>query len=378
MGASDGAVPRERRRSDRRLWGTLAVVWLMRGTTRDAIVAGIFAGLACGAKLTGVPMLLVIVPFAVFVASRLGRRDADAPRVGISGIVAFVVIGTLVLSPWLIRNMVWTGNPLYPERMEWLGGGAMDALQQERWRAAHSPRVDQLDVGSRWHAFITHTTTEWRGAYWLGAGMIGVIGLGLIRRSMLGLTLAIALAGLLTFWLTLTHLQGRFLVFAIPLVAMGAMLLPARAMPLALAPAIASVVIGFVFAGRDLSRVSPVMGMTDPQQLTALAVQDDEIARLITQTDRPIVLVGEAKAYWYAVPADRLIWRSVFDVASHAPTASPLSADEFVRAWVGEVPAGAIIIVFPGELRRFANTYRHLPPLPSEWEPMSAPFVYRR
>ena len=61
-----------------------------------------------------------------------------------------------------------------------------------------------------------------------------------------------------------------------------------------------------------------------------------------------------------------------------AITKGTAAADEFVRAWVGEVPAGAIIIVFPGELRRFANTYRHLPPLPSEWEPMSAPFVYRR
>lgn len=360
------------------LWGTLALVWLMRGDLRGAMVGGMFAGLACGAKLTGVPLLLVIVPFAVLVASRIARPDIDEPRVGIGGVGTFFVVGMLVLSPWLIRNTVWTGNPLFPERMEWFGGGAMDVLQQERWRAAHSPRADQSSIASRMSALIAHTATEWRGAYWLGAGMIGVIALGLIRRSALGLTLAIALLGLVAFWLTLTHLQGRFLVFAIPLVAMGAMLLPARVMPIALVPAVASLIIGFIFAGRDLSRVSPVMGMTDPQQLTALALQDEELASLITQTDRPIVLVGEAKAYLYAVPADRLIWRSVFDVASHAPSAPPLPADDFVRAWVGDVPAGAIVIVFPAELRRFADTYRYIPPIPAQWQPMSAPFVYRR
>src|SRR4051812_1465442 len=68
---------------------------------------------------------------------------------------------------------------------------------------------------------------------------------------------------------------------------------------------------------------------------------------------RPIVLAGDAKAFWY--PNSPLRYRTVFDV-----DVPPGASDrELIAAWIGaDAPPDACVIVNTGELERFANTYR--------------------
>ncbi len=107
-----------------------------RAVRRDPLlVAGVMAGLACGVKITAVPMLLAAVPVAVVAAV---GRSMPWRRLAV-GCAAFVVAGAVVVGPWLVRNAAWAGNPLWPVGMSVLGRDHFSAGQVERFRVAHSP-----------------------------------------------------------------------------------------------------------------------------------------------------------------------------------------------------------------------------------------------
>ena len=44
----------------------------------------------------------------------------------IVGCALFIVAGSLVLSPWLLRTFVWSGNPIFPLAMKVLSGELHD------------------------------------------------------------------------------------------------------------------------------------------------------------------------------------------------------------------------------------------------------------
>jgi len=84
----------------------------------DAILAGTLAGFAAGVKYTAA-IALPAGFFAIWAAlpSRRGLRLG----------LAFLATGSLVLSPWLIKNLAITGSPLYP----YLGGGEETAVVRQ-------------------------------------------------------------------------------------------------------------------------------------------------------------------------------------------------------------------------------------------------------
>ncbi len=80
----------------------------MRGTL--LVVAGTMAGLALGCKYTAGPTVVVPLLGAAVLAGPAGRRVVARLLDGCR-----VLAGTLVaFSPWAIRNLVVTGNPIYP------------------------------------------------------------------------------------------------------------------------------------------------------------------------------------------------------------------------------------------------------------------------
>ncbi|MBI5029615.1 MAG: glycosyltransferase family 39 protein [Chloroflexi bacterium] len=83
----------------------------------DFALAGIFAGLAMGEKYTAVfvPLVLLVLIF---------RLDGRA----IVAMIVFGVSAAVVASPWLIRNWIFVGNPVYP--FVW-GGVNWDSFRAE-------------------------------------------------------------------------------------------------------------------------------------------------------------------------------------------------------------------------------------------------------
>src|SRR5687768_17499732 len=129
------------------LYGTLAIGHALKslvsdeGRIRRLALAGAMAGFACGVKLTAAPLLLVGVPVALAVAGR--------SRTPWKGLAVFVALGVLTFAPWLVRNVVWAGNPVFPEAQSVFGPAHFTETQSERWRRAHSATPAQSGVPAR-------------------------------------------------------------------------------------------------------------------------------------------------------------------------------------------------------------------------------------
>jgi hypothetical protein len=368
------------------LYSTLAVGWAMlairepEGRVRKFVIAGVMAGLACGAKLTGVPEVLIGVPVVAGVVMLLARRawagDADAPvgrlRRELAGPVLFGIAGLIVFAPWLVRNQVWVGNPVFPEGASVLGRGYFSEVQVERWHRAHSPQPEQRPIGARLRAFGGEVLTSWQFAYVLVP--LGVVGMILARRRAENLFLAGMLLLLTVFWLGLTHLQGRFYLLALPVCAIAAAQIEWRGMllPLALLVIVAATVPGWVRVHRTiLARLygepgSPAGGMVSVLGGPLKATENVSWITIASTEQLPdgarLLLVGDAKAFWYPIPMSRLRYRTVFD----ADTSNGRGIDQ---AW-GVTAAredGEWVLIDPQELQRLDQTYQPFPPLPTEW-----------
>lgn len=82
-----------------------------------AILVALFLSLSAGTKYTG---LLVIAVAGLVCLAAAGRGGIKAALVACS-------LGFALASPWYIRNVVWTGNPVYPFFYGKLGGAHWDA-----------------------------------------------------------------------------------------------------------------------------------------------------------------------------------------------------------------------------------------------------------
>jgi len=105
-------------------------VWLDKPTARSAVMVGLAGGGACATKYLSVglvagPLLAVMLAVCAFRRAR-----------GTHWVLAVAACATL-FSPWLLRNAVHTGNPVFPLATGTFGRGHWTAAQADRWDAAH-------------------------------------------------------------------------------------------------------------------------------------------------------------------------------------------------------------------------------------------------
>ncbi len=94
---------------------TAALLSLVKWREREAkwrylLASAFFTGLAAGTKYNGLIVIFLLslaVPFLV--PRRLKKSWQGAGR-----LLFFFLVAVAVFSPWMIRNYVWTGNPVYP------------------------------------------------------------------------------------------------------------------------------------------------------------------------------------------------------------------------------------------------------------------------
>ncbi|MCW5849463.1 MAG: glycosyltransferase family 39 protein [Anaerolineae bacterium] len=79
--------------------------WWERGERGWLVLAGVFAGWAAGTKYTG---LVFVGLLGLAVVYRAWRDRRLAPS------LVFALAAVLVASPWYVRTMLYTGDPLYP------------------------------------------------------------------------------------------------------------------------------------------------------------------------------------------------------------------------------------------------------------------------
>lgn len=93
--------------------------WRRRGyRTGLLLLAGLLAGLSAGTKYNGllaVGILSLLVP-VLFLRGRPGASGLKALGCG----VAFFMSAMVAFSPWMIRNLMWKNNPVYPLLDKWI------------------------------------------------------------------------------------------------------------------------------------------------------------------------------------------------------------------------------------------------------------------
>ena len=90
----------------------LLIRWRERQELRILLLAGVCCGLAAGTKYNGLIVLFLLSCFAPFLTRGSSEKSNDISP-AFAGLI-FLSCSVLVFSPWLIRNFLWTANPVYP------------------------------------------------------------------------------------------------------------------------------------------------------------------------------------------------------------------------------------------------------------------------
>lgn len=348
-------------------WATRAVRSGTAAVVPSLVISGIFAGFAAGTKIIAVPMLIVALPIAI-VLSAFIRRTAESIRMKrlIPGCGAFVLAATLTVSPWLVRNLIWTGNPMFPVAMSTLGHGNFSPQQVERFRTAHTAPASMSSVPSRFAAFGTEILASWQ--FGLILFPLAIAAAVQRRKRIETWVCIILLIGMAGVWIFATHLMGRFFVIAIPI----ASILIAR-IDWGRARA-AGITMVAIFAGISFWNVhirfadvagygrNGLFGLLDFRPLLA-----EELGPVIDRSTGAVVLAGDAKAFLYPIPMPRLRYRVVFnlDFAGIDVTSPRQTLGAWAGASLDSLPPDSVIYVDPMEWKRLSDSY-HIPPIPAD------------
>ncbi|MBU2620989.1 MAG: glycosyltransferase family 39 protein, partial [Proteobacteria bacterium] len=99
--------------------------WIESGfKLRHLVASAFFCGLAVGTKYNALIVFFLLSMFVMFAYSRVFRNRVKQPDSmrksslvsikALSYASVYIIIVLLVFSPWMIRNYVWTKNPVYP------------------------------------------------------------------------------------------------------------------------------------------------------------------------------------------------------------------------------------------------------------------------
>ncbi len=217
------------------------------------VVAGLLAGSAMACKYPG--LVSVVIPLGAVVTICAYRRGAGRSNLKMGGddsvsgasdmtppilnlehptpsvlkaLLAFGVGVTIAIGPWLLKNIVETGNPVYPLAYGLFGGRDWDAASHAKWRAGHSPST--YAVSDLAEKFIDVTAkADWLSPLlfafaplaWAYGTMISQIQIPNSKfQTHLIRWLSLYVAYLFAQWWLLTHRIDRFWVPLIPVVAL--------------------------------------------------------------------------------------------------------------------------------------------------------------
>ncbi|MFN0134242.1 MAG: hypothetical protein ACKVW3_17150 [Phycisphaerales bacterium] len=347
---------------------------------RRALVAGLLVGVACGCKPTA--LFLLTPGVAVLLI-------ASAPRQIATSLAFAALAGALAIAPWLLRNALHGGNPVFPFAAAWFGNAHWSPEQLSRYASAHHFRGTVLDrlrllvlpdpsdpAGPR-HRGLLHP--QWSIFFPLAA----VAWFVLSRRandlrtrrlaSLLGFGMALGLVA----WLFFTHIQSRFLLpLAVPaavLIGLAATTVTRPAIPAVLL-AVLSIASVWNFlmqpGGAESDRTgtpnallvpgpSTLTGQHARAALAAASPQDrDEFLancpipafiNLVTPPNVGVLLVGTATPLYYT---GRIMYATTWDESPLARAIRKHPGNP--RAWAADLAAlgVGIIVIDESELAR--------------------------
>ena len=185
---------------------------------RWALLTGLMAGSAMACKYPGLISVVLPLLAALTIGPRLIRSREDSTgqqRLDWGVLFAFGIGVALTIGPWLLKNLVETGNPVYPLAWGIFGGRDWDAVLNARWKGAHSPSNYAL---SDFLFFIVDVTLR---NDWLSGLLYALAPLAFCVFSVRASAkwLGLYLGWLFLSWWLFTHRLDRFWLPMVPLAA---------------------------------------------------------------------------------------------------------------------------------------------------------------
>jgi len=181
-------------------------------------IAGLLAGFSAGYKYTALPLIaLPIVLLPLFLCATWQVRLKGVFIVGM-GVV-------ITLSPWWVRNIIQTGNPVFPLAYSVFGAkqGTWDDELNERWEYAHSTSAAHAEDRPIVVQALQRTMGDFR------LGLVGVVlaAAGAVRRRDRWTAALVTMLLLQSFiWFQATHLFARFaVVLLLPMIVLASRVL---------------------------------------------------------------------------------------------------------------------------------------------------------
>ncbi len=171
------------------------------------LLLGLLAGGAMACKYPA--LISAVIPLGLLALVDCRRARSPAP------VLACLLGWSLVMVPWLARNVVDTGNPVYPLGYRVFGGQVWNEAREAQWQQAHGPKAPTLDALAGSLVDVAGRS-DWQSPLYLAFAPLAFIRPGSRR-------MAVALAGyaaylFLTWWL-LTHRLDRFWLPLLPCLA---------------------------------------------------------------------------------------------------------------------------------------------------------------
>ncbi len=184
---------------------------------KRGLLAGALVGVACGCKPTALLLGAPVVGLVLLATT--------PPRALLPAVVAGAAAGVCMLAPWLVRNAMAGGNPVFPALTGVFGSAHWSAEQVDRYTRAHTFDGGLLDAlrlfvlpdpgdpaasASRpVHRGLLHPQWAFAAPIALVTGFIAVAFRGTRR---VGIALVVGVAVQILVWATATHVQSRFLM----------------------------------------------------------------------------------------------------------------------------------------------------------------------
>lgn len=202
-----------------------------RPAWRSALLPGLLAGAALACKYPA--LVSVVAPLGIAVGALACRcrtahipaatatlldtpRDRPNVRLLASSGWGFALGVLLAVGPWLVKNTIETGNPVYPLAYRLLGGRDWNAALEARWQRAHSPSTYAPSSLAALAADVAYRS------FWVSPLLFGLAPLALVRRAprRRAVWLAAYVGWLfISCWL-FTHRLDRFWVPLLPVAAL--------------------------------------------------------------------------------------------------------------------------------------------------------------
>jgi len=298
-------------------------------------------------------------------------RPASRSRLGAALVVGVIYsIGVLLaVGPWLVKNAVETGNPVYPLLNSIFDGADWTPTLDANWKAAHGPPHHQpFDLLVK--LFDVTLKSDWLSPLFYGLAPLTLL-VARQRKLIGGLWLYVAF--LFLSWWVLTHRIDRFWIPMIPVLSLlagvGVWWTTLRAWRYVASGIVAlCVLFNLGFISTALCGLNTWLG--DYDEVRPIAESSARTIAALNQLDLPadakVLCVGEAQVFDARFP---LVYNTVFDISifeqwcsaaepDTPPADQPMRSPDEIRKTLAEHGITHVLVNWE-EILRYRTSYRY-------------------